>query len=76
MVGQLRRHSPRGLLSAVDRVPQCLPRPLQSSRHDEEEVPRIHGPKARRKVHVGLLQVVQPSSIVCAGRSGHRREEE
>jgi hypothetical protein len=69
MVGQLHRNSPRGLPSAVDRVLQCLPRPLQSSSHDEEEVPRIHGPKARRKVHVGLLQDVQPPSIVCAGPS-------
>jgi hypothetical protein len=49
MVGQLHRCSPRGLLGAMGRVLQRLRRPSHSSRHDEEKVPRVHGPKARWK---------------------------
>jgi hypothetical protein len=76
MVGQLHRHSPRGLPGVVDRVPQCLSRPLHSSRCDKEEAPGIHGPKARWKVRARLLKAVQPPDAVCAGPSGHGREEE
>jgi hypothetical protein len=68
----IRRHLPRGLLGAMDRVPQRFLRPLHPSRHDEEEAPGVHGPKARWMVRARLLKAVQPSGIVHAGPGGHR----
>jgi hypothetical protein len=50
VVGQLHRHSPCGVPGVMGQVLQHLPRPLHSSRRDEEKVPRVHGPKPRWKV--------------------------
>jgi hypothetical protein len=75
MVGQLYRHSPCGLPSVVGSVPRYFPHPLHPSMCDEEEAPRVHGPKARRKVRALLLQIVQPPGVVCTGPSGHGRQE-
>jgi hypothetical protein len=60
----------------MDRVLQHLSRPSHSSRHDEGKVPGIHGPKARWKVPTGLFKAIQPPGVVCAGSSGHEREQE
>jgi hypothetical protein len=60
----------------MDQVPQFLLRPLHPCRRDEEEAPRIHGPKAKQKVRARLLQAIQPPGVVCARPSGYEREEE
>jgi hypothetical protein len=70
-VGSTTCHLPRGLPSAVGRVPQCLSHPLHSSGLDERKSPRVCGPKARWKVYTQLLKVVQPFGTVFAESSEH-----
>jgi hypothetical protein len=66
----------RGLPHVVGGVPRCFPLPLHPRRRDEEEALGVHGSKARRKVRAQLLQAVQQPGVVCAGPSGHARQEE